>query len=106
MRCLPITLMLVCGSGFAQPPATQPKSAPKKSASSIAPGARWPIESISVEGNRIYKTDQVVALSGLKIGQVAGKPEFEAARERLVASGVFETVSYKFVPGAHQGYAA
>jgi outer membrane protein insertion porin family len=106
MRWLLIALLLASGSGFAQPPATQPKSAPKKSATSAAPAARWPIESISVEGNRIYKTDQVVALSGLKLGQVAGKPEFEAARERLVASGVFETVGYKFVSGAHQGYAA
>ena len=106
MKRLLITLLLASGSGFAQPPATQPKSAPKKSATSVAPSARWPIESLSVEGNRIYKTEQVVALSGLKLGQVAGKPEFEAARERLVASGVFETVGYKFVSGAHQGYAA
>jgi outer membrane protein insertion porin family len=105
MKRLLITLLLASVSGFAQPPATQPKSPPKKSASAT-PGTRWPIESISVEGNRIYKTEQVVTLSGLKLGQVAGKPEFEAARERLLASGVFETVGYKFVPGAHQGYAA
>ncbi len=103
MKRLLITLLLASVSGFAQPPATAPKSPPKKPAS---PGARWPIESITVEGNRIYKTEQVVAVSGLKLGQVAGKPEFEAARERLVSSGVFETVGYKFVPGAHQGYAA
>jgi outer membrane protein insertion porin family len=106
MKRLLITLLLASMSGFAQPPATQPKSPPKKSATTVAPGTRWPIESISVEGNRIYKTEQVVTLSGLKLGQVAGKPEFEAARERLLASGVFETVGYKFVPGAHQGYAA
>ncbi|HLK69012.1 MAG TPA: POTRA domain-containing protein [Bryobacteraceae bacterium] len=106
MNRLLIALLAISVPGFAQAPAAQPKSPVKKSGSSAAPGTRWPIESISVEGNRIYKTEQVVALSGLKVGQVAGRPEFEAARERLVSSGVFETVGYKFVPGAHQGYAA
>ncbi|MBZ5626579.1 MAG: hypothetical protein LAQ69_49040 [Acidobacteriia bacterium] len=115
MKWLLITLLLASGPGFAQPPAAQSKPAPKKSATpappaksgaAAQPGARWPIESIAVEGNRIYKTEQVVALSGLKIGQVAGRPEFEAARVRLVASGVFETVGYKFVPGPNKGYAA
>jgi outer membrane protein insertion porin family len=111
MRRLLLTLMLASLPGIAQPPATPTKSTPKKGvtpapAASKAPAPRWPIESIVVEGNRIYKTDQVVALSGLKLGQIAGKPEFESARERLVASGVFETVGYKFVPGPNKGYAA
>ncbi|HTS31163.1 MAG TPA: POTRA domain-containing protein [Bryobacteraceae bacterium] len=106
MERLLLALLLVSVPGSAQPPAAQPKSASTKSAASTAPSGRWPIESISVEGNRIYKKEQVIALAGLKIGQVAGKPEFETARERLVASGVFETVGYKFIPGTHQGYAA
>ena len=38
---------------------------------------------------------------------MAGKPDFEAARDRLVATGMFETVGYKFAPGGDQhGYAA
>ena len=46
-------------------------------------------------------------MAGLKIGQMAGKPEFEAARDRLVATGAFETVGYKFEPGPRgSGYAA
>jgi outer membrane protein insertion porin family len=113
MKWLLITLLLATMSGFAQPPAKSPPKKPAtpaqtagKSATAAAPTARWPIENILVEGNRIYKTEQVVALSGLKLGQVAGKPEFEAARERLVASGVFETVGYKFVPGPNRGYVA
>lgn len=109
MKWLLITLMLASWAGFAQPPAPQSKSTAKKAAATAptaAPSTKWPIESISVEGNRIYKTEQILALSGLKIGQVAGKPEFERARDRLVASGVFETVGYKFAPGSHQGYVA
>jgi outer membrane protein insertion porin family len=99
MKWLPPLLMLASLTGFAQP-----KSAPPKAAAS--PSARWPIESIVVEGNRIYKTDQVLTLSGLKVGEIAGRSEFEAARQRLLASGVFETVGYKFVPGPNKGYAA
>ena len=37
---------------------------------------------------------------------MAGKPEFDAARDRLVASGSFETVGYRFEPANQQGYAA
>jgi outer membrane protein insertion porin family len=107
MKRLLIVVLLASVWGFAQAPAGQSKSAPKKSAPAAPPpGTRWPIESILVEGNRIYKSDQVVALSGLKIGQVAGRPEFDAARDRLVSSGRFETIGYKFVPGTRQGYVA
>src|SRR6202040_1833190 len=89
-------------SGFAQP-----RPAPKKQAAVGQPPARWPIESITVEGLHIYTREQIVETTGLKIGQIAGRPEFEAARDRLVASGAFDTVGFKFVPGKNgQGYAA
>jgi outer membrane protein insertion porin family len=65
-----------------------------------AKATRWPIQSLTVEGNHNYKQEQVLAVAGLKVGQLAGKVEFEAARDRLSATGVFETVSYKFAPGA------
>jgi outer membrane protein assembly factor BamA len=101
MRQVLISLA-VFAAAFAQ---TRP--APKKSAPAIQSGARWPVESITVEGNRIYKREQIVAATGLQVGQTAGRPEFEAARDRLVATGAFETVGYKFVPGKNgQGYAA
>jgi outer membrane protein insertion porin family len=69
--------------------------------------ASWPLESFTVEGNRHVTRDQILAVSGLRIGQTAGKPEFDAARDRLVATGAFESVAYSFTsaPGA-QGYAA
>jgi outer membrane protein assembly factor BamA len=80
------------------------KPAPAKSAP--AP-SKWPIESLAVEGNRAFTDDQVLAIAGLKTGQSAGRTDFDAARDRLVASGAFETVSYKFVPGSKgEGYSA
>jgi outer membrane protein insertion porin family len=98
MKKLLILLMLVSGCGFAQS-----RPAAKKS----APPARWPIESLAVEGLHTFTREQVLAVTGLKIGQVAGKPEFDAARDKLVACGAFETVGYKFVAGTNKrGYAA
>jgi outer membrane protein insertion porin family len=83
------------------------KAAPKKEAAPEAAATKWPVERIDVVGLHNYTREQVIQVAGLKIGQLAGKPEFEAARDRLVASGAFETVGYKFEPGAgKQGYVA
>jgi outer membrane protein insertion porin family len=91
--------MLAAAGGFAQGRAAQKSPA--------GPPARWPIESVNLEGIHHYTRDQVLAASGLKIGQIAGRPEFEAARDRLIATGVFETVGYKFVAaGGGKGYIA
>jgi len=71
--------------------ATQAKAAP-------AAPSEWPIQSIAVEGVKRYTKQQVVAASGLSAGQRAGKPEFDAARDRLMATGVFESAGYRFGP--------
>jgi outer membrane protein insertion porin family len=86
----------MCGSG-AGIPAAWAQAKPRQ----------WPIESLKVEGSHNYTATQILAVTGLKIGQMAGKPDFEAARERLMDTGMFETVGYKFAPGGDQhGYAA
>jgi outer membrane protein assembly factor BamA len=94
----------MCGSGVAIPAAAAQTSRSKKPATRPD---KWPIENLTVEGNHNYTQAQILAVVGLKIGQLAGKPDFEAARERLVASGRFENVGYKFAPsGDKNGYAA
>ncbi|HUI43567.1 MAG TPA: POTRA domain-containing protein [Terriglobia bacterium] len=98
MNRLLLVLMLAGGCGFAQ-------KAPVKGAAST-PLARWPIESLVVEGNHTYSAGEILAAAGLKVGEVVGKPEFEAARMRLLDTGAFETVGYKFTPGSAKGYAA
>ena len=91
--------MLAVATGFGQSRAAQK--------SPTAASAKWPIESINLEGIHHYTREQVLAASGLKIGELAGRPEFEAARNRLIATGVFETVGYKFVAAeGKQGYVA
>ena len=104
MRQILLFLMLACALGFAQPRPAQKKAAPAPPA---APAGRWPIASLAIEGNRIFTRGQVLALAKLQVGQMAGKQEFDAARDRLLASGAFETVGYKFAQAPNgEGYAA
>jgi outer membrane protein assembly factor BamA len=103
MKVCPIFLLLA-GMVFAQaPPKRAPArkaAAPTKDAPAKPAPSTWPVESLTVEGNRNYTSEQVLAVAGLKVGQLAGKAEFESARDRLIAAGVFETVGYKFEPGS------
>ena len=93
-----LSLLLLCAPGFAQQ---------KKAPSKPAAAQKWPIASLTVEGLKNYSQEQVLEVAGLKIGQLASAADFEAARDRLLASGVFETAGYKFAPAAgSSGYAA
>ncbi len=66
----------------------------------------WPIESLAVTGNRNYSQEQILTVAGIKVGQVAGPKDFEAARDRLAATGAFESIGFRFAPGSgKKGYA-
>src|SRR6516162_9805544 len=105
-----VFLLIAVLIGFGQtPPAPRRSTIPKDSKTDAPPQAapaaaveKWPIVKLAVEGNRNYTTEQVLRLAGLTIGQVAGKEEFDAARDRLVASGFFEMVAYTFEPAPNQ----
>jgi len=63
--------------------------------------------SFTVSGNENYTREQILTLSGLKIGQTVTKADFDAARDRLVESGAFLNVSYTFKPAEKgNGYSA
>jgi outer membrane protein insertion porin family len=106
MKWLAVFLIVVAPALPAQtarakkkPAAVAPKTGPVAQA--------FPVASIGVEGNKIYPTERVVAASGLKVGDVAGTKEFDAARDRLLATGAFSSVGYRFTPAAEgRGYAA
>ena len=102
-----LLLIVMCGSGAGIPAALAQTSRAKKTTAQPAQPGKWPVESLKVEGNHNYTQAQILAVAGLKTGQTAGKADFEAARDRLVATGSFETVGYKFGPsGDKNGYAA
>jgi outer membrane protein assembly factor BamA len=62
-----------------------------------APSA-YTVENLTVEGNHNYSVGQILAVAGLRQGQKAGKADFEAARNKLDATGAFDNVSYRFSP--------
>ena len=64
----------------------------------------FPIDSITIEGNRILSAAAIVQASGLKPGQPGDSGVFDAARDRLIASGYFETVAYRYKPADAKGY--
>jgi outer membrane protein insertion porin family len=58
----------------------------------------WPIEAIKTEGLHDYTREQVLGLLNLKVGQTASAKDFEAARERLSATGAFSSVGFRYGP--------
>ena len=67
----------------------------------------YTVESLTVRGNHAYTAAQILAVAGLSVGQKAGKSEFDAAREKLEATGAFDHVSYLFLPSKDgEGYDA
>ncbi len=82
------------------------RSAPTAQGVKAEPPRAWPIESLSVTGNQNYSPEQIFAAAGLKLGQVAGPQDFELARDRLAATGAFQTIEFRFGPATSgKGYA-
>lgn len=79
---------------------------PKKAADPVpaAPTA-YTVENLTVEGNHNYTVAQILAVTGLQQGKKAGKSDFEAARNKLDATGAFDNVSYRYAPSKDgEGY--
>jgi outer membrane protein insertion porin family len=105
MKSAVSTILLLCTvtAGVAQ------THKPAKPATAAAPqhaeGEPWPIERVGVEGNQNFTVEQVLAVAGLRAGQTAGKNEFEAARQRLLDTGVFDRAGYRFASAQdNKGY--
>src|SRR5260370_6462881 len=96
--------VLAAGAAFSQTRRPRKPSAPPPAAAT-AERTSWPLETLTVTGNQNYTASQILAVAGLRIGQTAGKPEFDAAQERLEATGVFDGVGYRFTPAKdNQGF--
>jgi len=108
-----VALLCLCLSLLSAQTAAKKRSAAKRPAAKAAPvksetvaPQRHNIVRLRVEGNKLYPEAGIAALSGLAVGQTGSKELFDAARDRLLASGLFETIGYRYEPGAGgQGYA-
>jgi outer membrane protein insertion porin family len=109
MRRISLYLLLFAGLGTALSPAQQGGRTPAPGATPPAqptPQAarEFPIDSITIEGNRILPSAGIALVSGLKVGQTGSGPAFDAARDRLIATGYFDTVAYRYKPATAGGY--
>jgi outer membrane protein assembly factor BamA len=86
-----LVLVLALWAGGAAEAQKQRKTPPP------APSA-WPITAIQIEGLRDYTRDQALAVLNLKVGQMAAAKDFQAARDRLFATGAFANAGFRYGP--------
>ncbi|HEX4277337.1 MAG TPA: POTRA domain-containing protein [Bryobacteraceae bacterium] len=67
------------------------------------PSRDFPVDSITIEGNKILSAPAIVTASGLKRGAVGNSAVFDAARDRLLASGYFDSIAYSYKPATAGG---
>jgi outer membrane protein insertion porin family len=70
--------------------------------------SRYPIFDFLVEGNSRLSEPGIRAVSGLKTGQAASRADFDAACQRLMDTGLFRYVNYRYLPktvSGRQGFA-
>jgi outer membrane protein assembly factor BamA len=58
---------------------------------------------VDVQGLSRFETGAVLSSVGLKRGSTAGKPEFDAACQRLIGTGLFERCDWKTTPTSTTG---
>ncbi|HVY94600.1 MAG TPA: POTRA domain-containing protein, partial [Bryobacteraceae bacterium] len=62
----------------------------------IRPPSVLPISSITITGNQKLKTDAILTVLGLKAKDQGSTAIFNAARDRLLDTGYFDTISYQY----------
>jgi len=99
---LALLLVVIALSAFGQ----QKKKTTPAPAPDPQPQTVFPLETLKVEGNGRIPAEKIIAVAGLKIGAAVVKSDFDAARDRLLATGAFESVGCEFKPSAsNTGYA-
>jgi outer membrane protein insertion porin family len=64
-----------------------------------APPDTFPLRAIHIRGNKNLPEAGILSVTGLTVNQKAGKAELDAAKDKLIATGMFETVAFQFEPG-------
>jgi outer membrane protein insertion porin family len=59
----------------------------------------FPLRAIHIRGNKNLPENAILSVTGLKLNQTVGKTELDAAKDKLLATGMFETVAFQFEPG-------
>ena len=92
----PVLLFVLAVASVAQTHPRKPRPTPATPAP--APAPTFPLKTLKVTGNKNYTADQILGVAALKLGEPVTKDSFEAARNRLLSTGVFDIVGYRFEP--------
>lgn len=79
------SVLLLCIAAFSASPQSTPQKYP--------PGV---IHAVVVQGNKFYRTEDIVHALGIKPGDEAKLAAFQAAQSRLLATDLFAHVEYQF----------
>jgi outer membrane protein assembly factor BamA len=90
IAALLLAILLIPASAFPQnPPAHKPSS-------KGLPGSAFKLVAVQVKGANRYKQSQIVAASGLEIGQSVNEDDFKRVVQKLGDTGAFTEVAYTF----------
>ncbi len=107
MRRLFILLLMASAVLHAQAPARKQPARAKPRPSAAAKSSAAVIEAVRVEGGNRLAEAELIRLSGIKPGDEPTKAVFDSARDRLLATGCIETVSWRYGPTpSKSGYEA
>ncbi len=103
LRTILAILLLISAAVSAQ---TKAPAKPRTAKTTHAAPTAWPVESVAVEGLQHFTEDQVRRAAGIELGKPAGAKDLDAARDRLLATGAFDSVAYRYAPApGGKGYA-
>ncbi len=61
-------------------------------------GGRWTLAAVHATGSERFKEQRIAQAAGLKTGSTVSKEDLDAAAQRLVASGAFAHVGFRYGP--------
>lgn len=95
-KAILLACALILPAMAAQRRATRPGPAPPKTQPPAS--TRWPLAAIDVSGNKVFPTEAIVRVTGLKLGDAVNAKDFERAVERLTETGAFESLAFRYEP--------
>jgi len=65
----------------------------------------YPIETVRVTGSKLYNEAAIIAITGLRTGEMLDEGKIESGRDKLLANGAFTNVSFRYDPApSKKGY--
>lgn len=82
--------------GVLSPATAAPPLIQQRAATAQQPPARAKLNALRITGSRKFPEENIAALTGLRLGDMIGKEEIQAAADRLARLGTFQNVRYRF----------